>query len=51
MQVTSLEELIEKGKKDAEVALFLGANPDRMKAIEDAMNEVAKEKGWDGEQE
>ena len=51
MQATSLEDLMEKGKKDAQIALFLGANPDRMKAIEDAMNEVAKEKGWDGEQE
>lgn len=35
-------------KEDAKVALFLGGNPDRIKAIEDAGNKVANEKGWTG---
>lgn len=51
MQATSLGELMEKVKKDSKIALILIGNSDRIKAIEDAMNEVIKEKGWDGEQE
>lgn len=31
---------------DATVAVFLGNNPDRIKAIEDAGNKVARERGW-----
>lgn len=38
------KELIEAARKDAKVALFL--NPDRLHAIQRAMNIVAKEKGW-----
>ena len=34
-------------ERDAKLCLLLmGGNPDRLKAIEDAFNEVAKEKGW-----
>ena len=33
-------------KEDAKVAFLLGGNPDRIKAIEDAGNKVANEKGW-----
>lgn len=40
------EQMEEAMKHDAEVAMFLGANPDRLKAIEDAANRVAEEKGW-----
>ena len=50
MQATSLEDLMEKVKKDSTIALFFIRNPDRIKAIENAMNEVIKQKGWDGEQ-
>ena len=32
--------------KDATVAVVLGNNPDRIKAIEDAGNKVARERGW-----
>lgn len=42
----SEEELKLVMKEDAKVALFLGGNPDRIKAIEDAGNKVANEKGW-----
>ena len=40
---TELKSMMER---DAKVALFLGSNPDRIKAIEDAGNKVAREKGW-----
>ena len=33
-------------KDNVIVAVFLGNNPDRIKAIEDAGNKVAKENGW-----
>ena len=40
-------ELLKKAvEKDVKVAIFLGSNPDRLQAIEDAMNKVAAEKGW-----
>ena len=52
MRSSSFSELKDKVKSDVKIALFLGGNPDRIKAIEDAMNEVATEKGWKvGEQE
>lgn len=43
------EDLLDMMKDDAIVAVFLGNNPDRIKAIEDAGNRVAKEKGWNDE--
>ena len=51
MQLSSLKELTARAIVDTTIALFLGGNPDRIKAIEDAMNEVAPEKGWDGDPE
>ena len=50
MQLSSLKELTDKVKVDTTIALFFGGNPDRVKAIEDAMNEVAEEKGWNNEE-
>ena len=38
------EEIKEKVKHDTKVAIFLGANPDRIKAIEDAMNKAMVDK-------
>lgn len=34
-------------KESARVAVMFGNNPDRIKAIEDAGNRVAHERGWD----
>lgn len=34
-------------KEAAKVAVMFGNNPDRIKAIEDAGNRVAHERGWD----
>lgn len=48
MKLSSFSELTDMVKADTKIALFLGGNPDRIKAIEDAMNEVAIEKGWNG---
>ena len=45
-QLKSEKELKSMMERDAKVALFLGSNPDRIKAIEDAGNKVAREKGW-----
>lgn len=47
--LTAQEEcdLIALMKHDAKCAIIFGNNPDRIKAIEDAANKVAKEKGWD----
>lgn len=47
--LTAQEEwdLIAMMKHDAKCAIIFGNNPDRIKAIEDAANKVAKEKGWD----
>ncbi len=41
------DDLLDMIKDDAIVAVFLGNNQDRIKAIEDAGNKVAREKGWD----
>jgi len=46
------EQLKSMMKQEAEIALFfLGGNPDRIKAIEDAGNRVSDEKGWTEVQE
>lgn len=42
----SFEEMERMVKEDVKIAIFLGGNPDRIKAIEKSMNEVAQEKGW-----
>lgn len=42
----NIEDAKEQVKKDVNIAWVLGGNPDRLKAIEDALNRVAKEKGW-----
>lgn len=44
----SCHELCEAMKRDVRIAMFLG-NPDRVKKIEDAFNEVVKERGWENE--
>ena len=36
-------------KLDAYAAVVLGNNPDRIKAIDDAGNRVAEERGWHDE--
>jgi len=38
------EKIKEMAKRDIKVAIFLGANPDRIKAIEDAMNKAIADK-------
>lgn len=43
------EEIKERAKRDTEVAIFLGNNPDRIKAIEDAMNKAIADKVKDHE--
>ena len=45
-QCKSLDELKEMAVRDAKVAMVWGYNPDRIKAIEDAMNTVAQLRGW-----
>ena len=40
-------DLIAMMKHDVKCAIIFGNNPDRIKAIEDAANRVAKERGWD----
>lgn len=42
----TFKELELEVKKDTKVAIFLGGSHDRLKAIQDAMNEIVKEKGW-----
>ena len=42
-QCNTIDELKQMAIKDTEIAMFLGANPDRIKAIENAMNERADE--------
>ena len=42
-QCNTIEELKRMALKDTEIAIFLGANPDRIRAIETAMNERADE--------
>ena len=44
----SIETIIEQVKQDIKIAIFLGNNPDRIKAIEDAMNKVIDERRTDG---
>ena len=39
-------DLIAMMKHDTKCAIIFGNNPDRIKAIEDAGNKVAREKGW-----
>lgn len=48
-KLQSEEELKDWMKRDTYAAVVLGNNPDRIKAIEDAGNRVAKEKGWNDE--
>ena len=48
MKSSSFSELKDMAEADTKIALCLGGNPDRIKAIEDAMNEVVTEKGWEG---
>ena len=43
----SFDELKSAAIQATKVAIFMGSNPDRFKAIEDAMNKVVKEKGWE----
>lgn len=45
-QCESLDELKRMAVRDAKVAMVWGYNPDRIKAIEDAMNTVAQLRGW-----
>ena len=45
----SLDHLKSMVKHDTTVAIFLGNNPDRIKAIEKALNETVTEKGWSEE--
>ena len=45
-KLDSFELLKAAVEKDIKVAFFLGANQDRLQAIEEAMNKVAVEKGW-----
>lgn len=43
-------ELMSEIQKQVKIAIFLGANPDRLKAIEDAGNKVSIERCWSGDQ-
>lgn len=45
-QCKNLQELKDSVKRETKVALIIG-NPDRVYAIEKAMNETIKEKGWE----
>lgn len=45
------EAIKEKAISDTKVAIFLGGNKDRIKAIEDAMNKAINEMGEEGEEE
>ena len=45
--VAKSEKRLKEMMADAiKIAMFYGGNPDRLKAIEDAGNQVAKEKRW-----
>ena len=48
-QCKTVEEIKQKAVQDTKVAIFMGNNPDRIKAIEDAMNQVIAERKEDGE--
>ena len=41
----TVEQVKEAAKRDVRIAIFLGNNPDRLKAIEDAMNKAIEEDG------
>ena len=41
----TVEAIKEMAISDTKIAIFLGNNPDRIKAIEDAMNTAIKERG------
>ena len=43
-KLSSIEEIIAKAEEDTKVVIFMGNNRDRLKAIEDAMNEAINEK-------
>ena len=43
-QCGSIDEIKMMAKSDTKIALFLGGNPDRLKAIEDAMNTAILER-------
>lgn len=45
----TVEEIKEEAISDTKVAMFLGGNADRIKAIEDAMNKAISELREDGE--
>lgn len=42
-ELGSVEQIKEKAIQDTKVAVFMGNNPDRIKAIEDAMNKAIAE--------
>lgn len=45
----NVEEIKEMAMRDTKVAIFLGNNPDRIKAIENAMNKAIADKAERGE--
>ena len=50
MKLASIEEIEEEAIKDVYIAtLFLGANEDRINAINEAMNKAIKEREMKGE--
>ena len=49
MRAHDIGELKGMVEHDAKLAVIFGGNPDRIKAIEDAMNEVVKKKRWEDE--
>ena len=44
MKCNTLEEL--KKEVESDIAIAIIVNPDRIKVINDTVNEVCKEKGW-----
>lgn len=40
----SVDEIMAEVKQDVKIALFIGGDPDRLKAIEEAMNEAIAER-------
>ena len=43
-QLATIEDIKAKAIVDAEIAMIMGNNPDRIKAIEDAMNKAIAER-------
>ena len=43
-QCKTVEEIKQKAVQDTKIAIFIGNNPDRIKAIEDAMNQAMAER-------